>query len=147
MPTQRGVGITPATNKIQIDRYSAIGDSNHVWVEYNRTEDPFAGWKTVFRNKDNYRRPIWIEYDRVDFGEKDLSTAVVRVFARVGGSGTIEFHADAVDGELIAKIPIVAGDEWQDASAAVLKQLKGVHNLFVTMPDGVLMHVDWVQFK
>ena len=147
VPTQRGVGITPATNQIQIDRYSAIGDSNHVWVEYNRTEDPFAGWKTVFRNKDNYRRPIWIEYDRVDFGEKDLSAAVVHVFARVGGSGVIEFHADSVDGDLIARIPVEAKDEWQDASAAVLKQLKGVHNLFVTMPDGVLMHVDWVQFK
>ena len=147
VPTQRGVGVTPATNKIQIDRYSAIGDPNHVWVEYNRTEDPFAGWKTVFRNKDNYRRPIWIEYDRVDFGEKDLTSAIVHVFARVGGSGVIEFHADAVDGELIARIPIVAKDEWQDASAEILKQLKGVHNLFVTMPDGVLMHVDWVQFK
>ena len=58
-----------------------------------------------------------------------------------------KFHADAVDGDLIARIPIEAKDEWQDASAAVLKQLKGVHNLFVTMPDGVLMHVDWVQFK
>ena len=52
-----------------------------------------------------------------------------------------------MDGDLIARIPVNAKDEWQDASAAVLKQLKGVHNLFVTMPDGLLMHVDWVQFK
>ena len=80
----------------------------------------------------------------------DISERVASMEELISAKKEVELdYAAACDRsmELIAKIPIVAKDEWQDASAAVLKQLKGVHNLFVTMPDGVLMHVDWVQFK
>ena len=85
-----------------------------------------------------YRKPVPYETELLATGKliEDRS----RLFA-------VEARILTPDGELIARIPIEAKDEWQDASATVLKQLKGVHNLFVTMPDGVLMHVDWVQFK
>ncbi len=145
VPTKRGVGNTPATNKIQIDRYSAIDKSNLAWIEYNRTENPFEGWRVVFCNNNSYRQPIWVEYDRVDFGNTDLKSAKIYCFSRVGG--TIELRADAKDGQLLSTIKIEGKNEWQEVSAPVTTQVKGLHNLFVNMTSGLLTYVDWVQFQ
>lgn len=145
VPTRRGVGNTPATNKIQIDRYSNIEPTKHVWTEFLRTEKPFDGWKTIFRNHDSTRNPLWVEYDRVDFGEKDLSTATIRCHSQVGG--TIVLRADTQNGPLVSTIKVEGKPDWQEVSAPVVGQQKGVHNLFVSMTSGILVEVDWVQFK
>lgn len=61
-PTFRGVGLTKATEKIQLDRYSRISDKD-ASVVYNDTLNYFDGWKTVLSSKD-----AWIQYNSVDFG-------------------------------------------------------------------------------
>jgi len=145
VPTKRGVGVTKATSQIQIDRYSNIADSNHAWIEFLRTEAPFEGWKTVFRNNDSSRNPIWVEYDRVDFANTKLANIVVRCQSNVGG--TVEVHADSLNGPVIARVDIAGRPEWQDVKSPVLSQLEGVHDLFVTMRSGLLMYIDWIKFS
>ena len=54
-PTKRGVGVTKATSKIELDRYSKIADQNHAWIEFLRTESPFEGWKTVLQEQGIHR--------------------------------------------------------------------------------------------
>ena len=145
-PTKRGVGVTKATSKIELDRYSKIADQNHAWIEFLRTESPFEGWKTVFRNNDSSRNPIWVEYDRVDFGEKPLDSVLVRVQSNVGGR--VEIHADSLEGPVIAvvDIPGKGGGEWQEIKSPVTSQLKGTHDLVVNMRSGLLMYIDWIKF-
>ena len=145
-PTKRGVGVTKATSKIELDRYSKIADQNHAWIEFLRTESPFEGWKTVFRNNDSSRNPIWVEYDRVDFGEKPLDSVLVRVQSNVGGR--VEIHADSLEGPVIATvdIPGKGGGEWQEIKSPVTSQLTGTHDLVVNMRSGLLMYIDWIKF-
>jgi hypothetical protein len=47
IPTLRGVGITKASDEIQVDRYSQISKSG-VSIEFLDTLDRFKGWKTIF---------------------------------------------------------------------------------------------------
>jgi len=138
--------VTKATSQIQLDRYSNIADQNHAWIEFLRTESPFEGWKTVFRNNDSSRNPIWVEYDRVDFGEQPLSSVLVRCQSNVGG--TVDIHVDSLNGPVVASIAITGkdGGEWQEVKSPVLSQVTGQHDLFVTMRSGLLMYIDWVQF-
>ena len=144
-PTKRGVGVTKATSKIELDRYSKIADQNHAWIEFLRTESPFEGWKTVFRNNDSSRNPIWVEYDRVDFGEKPLDSVLVRVQSNVGGR--VEIHADSLEGPVIATVDITGKNvEWQEVKAPITAQMNGVHDLFVSMRSGLLMYIDWIKF-
>ena len=144
-PTKRGVGVTKATSKIELDRYSNIADQNHAWVEFLRTEAPFEGWKTVFRNNDSSRNPIWVEYDRVDFGSKELGSVLVRCQSNVGGR--LEIHADSLQGPVIATVDIPGKNvEWQEIKAPISAQMNGTHDLFVTMRSGLLMYIDWIQF-
>src|SRR5690606_39974562 len=52
LPTLRGVGISSAYNKIQIDRYSDVGGSG-VDFQYLDPQDTFQGWMLVFRSEEH----------------------------------------------------------------------------------------------
>lgn len=144
IPTKRGVGITAATDTIQIDRYSQIGEKN-VKIDFINSDRPFDGWKTIFWNTDEYRGKMWVTYDRVDFGEKDLSNVVVKCLSKAGGM--LEIRADSATGPVLANLPVKATTAWSEQVVPVQNQVKGVHTLYVGMTNGSHIEVDWVKFK
>ena len=62
IPTLRGVGITDASKKIQIDRFSLISGKG-ASTTFLDTLNRFEGWKTIFNTAD-----AWVQYNSVDFG-------------------------------------------------------------------------------
>jgi hypothetical protein len=138
IPTHRGVGITNAIDKIQIDRYSLIS-GNGSEVTFLDTLNTFAGWKTILSGNG------WVQYNAVDFGKNKWKNAEALASSKTGG--TIEIRLDGADGLLLAKVKVPAGEGWKPVSAKLLKADKGVHNLYVLLKDGGPVEVDWVSFK
>lgn len=144
VPTFRGVGTTSAKANIQVDRYSDMKD-RYVKVEFLNADEPFEGWKTIMWNTTEEKTPAWISYDRVDFGSGDYNAAAIRVNSLAGG--VIELRADAVDGPVIATIPVEGRKGWTEQVAVASEKIKGLHNLYVLMTSGSHIEIDWVSFK
>jgi beta-xylosidase len=139
IPTLRGVGITPATNKIQIDRYSLKSEKG-VSVTFLDSLNYMGGWKTMLANKD-----AWIQYNSVDFGKNKLKTVNLRASSKTGG--TLQIRLDNINGPVIAKIEIPKGKEWNLATTILSKTYFGIHNLVVQLQDDNNIEIDWVSFK
>jgi len=138
IPTLRGVGLTIATNQIQIDRYSKISDSG-VSVVLIDTLNTFLGWKTLLEKQN-----AWIQYNAVDFGKEKLKKVKINALSKSGG--TIQIRLDKADGVIIAEIKIPENLEWKIIEAKVSKIKKGKHNLFVILKDTNPVEIDWIQF-
>ena len=145
VPTQRGVGITKATDLIQIDRYSELMECRNVEIAYVNADRPFDGWKVVYSNSSQDKGPFWARYDRVDFGKDKCSYVEARIHSLAGGH--LEVRVDAPDGELLTTITVPGHEGWQDVKAALDSCPAGLHNLYVAMTDGSRIDVDWVSFK
>jgi len=138
VPTSRGVGISKATNKIEIDRYSIKSDTS-VAVALQDTLQPFNGWNTVMNKKND-----WIQYNSVDFGEK---LKKVQVNAKSEKGGTLEIRLDKADGPLIAEVKVPKGSNWKTIETKVSNYQTGIHNLVVLLKDENKTEIDWVKFE
>ncbi|MBS1655399.1 MAG: family 43 glycosylhydrolase, partial [Bacteroidetes bacterium] len=138
IPTLRGVGITKATNEIQVDRYSEIS-SDGVSVEFIDTMNHFGGWKTIFNKAGG-----WLRYNSIDFGNKKLKTFVAK--ARSESGGILQVRLDKPGNPLIATIRIPPGKEWQSIKTSLLFYQPGIHNLVLSCGDTSAFEIDWVRF-
>ena len=134
-PTLRGVGISDATKKIQIDRYSAI--SKNADIQYLDTTNYFKGWAT------NFQKGSWVRYNKVDFS-KVGSQATLMV--KADGKATLSIRVGSADAKPIAVAKIKRSTPWALINVKAKGMPKGVTDLFVTCEDGSAS-VDWVQFK
>jgi hypothetical protein len=139
IPTLRGVGISPATDKIEIDRYSRISDTG-ASVVFMDTLNTFAGWKAVFDSGE-----AWIQYNAVDFSGKKVKS--VHVKAMSGAGGTLLIRLNRPDGPLVAEVHVPKGTEWTTVKKCRIKIEPGVHNLIVTLKDKGPVEVDWIRFE
>ena len=138
-PTFRGVGITDALKKIEIDRYSKISN-NGVSIAFIDTLNTFKGWKTIL-DKQN----AWIQYNTVDFGNEKLKSVNVQTLSQTGS--TLQIRIDKADGILLAEVKISKGAGWNTVETRLSKYQKGIHNLIVVLKDKNPVEVDWIQFK
>lgn len=138
IPTLRGIGISDATNTLQIDRYSKISakGANVYFIDSTNT---FKGWKTVF-NQSN----AWIQYNTVDF-HKPFKYAKLCVKAPAGAA--IQIRVGGLNGTLIASLPIPKGKEFTIIKSPVLKLPSGIHHLFVMSKDNRRVEIDWLGFE
>lgn len=139
LPTKRGVGLTAATQQIQIDRYSKISDTGAA-IALLDTLNTFAGWKTIFTAKG-----AWVQYNSVDFGKKKIKTVQVRARAENGGS--VQLRLDKADGQVISEVIIPKSSNWTNVDTKVSDLLPGIHNLFVVLKDNNSLEVDWIRFN
>ncbi len=137
VPTLRGVGLTPAASKIQIDRYSAISPEG-ISVEFIDTSNRFKGWKTRFNTEKS-----WLKYNAIDFGGKKSKFVLISASSERGGA--VEIRLDHADGPLIATIPIPAGNEGI-VKTKILKKYTGIHNIVVVSTGAQPVEIDWIQF-
>lgn len=139
IPTLRGIGITKASSKIQIDRYTAISN-NGTSIAFIDTSNHFLGWKTIFSQAGS-----WVQYNSVDFGKKPLKTVTVKTVAPAGS--TLQIHAKSINGTVFAEIKIPAGSNWKELKINVLKFIPGIQNLFIVSKDGKPAEIDWIRFE
>jgi hypothetical protein len=139
IPTKRGVGVTGASQKIEIDRYSYVSQEG-VSVAFLDADNTFKGWKTIL-SKQN----AWIRYNAVDFGSKKLKSVQVSAMSQSGG--TFQVRLDKADGLLLAEIKVPKGSVWNTVNTRLSKYQKGIHNLVVVLGDASLVEIDWMSFK
>lgn len=138
IPTLRGVGLTNAFQKIQIDRYSLKSNEGSS-IAFIDTLNKFGGWKTIFDTAN-----AWVQYNGVDFGNKEFESTNVRALSKTGG--TLQIRLDNVDGPVIAEVEIPKSTEWNIFSSSLLKYQQGTHNLIVLLKSNNV-EIDWVSFK
>jgi hypothetical protein len=166
VPTLRGVGITLATSRIQIDRYSdcagnarmtiarparrggadpgapvpnTITTPEGVVIAYLDPRNFMGGWKTILSRKD-----AWIRYNAVDFG-RDLKS--VNIQARSENGATIDIRLDKPDSAPIATAAIGKLDDWKTASARLDTVPTGKHDIIITLTSPTPVEIDWISFE
>ena len=155
IPTLRGVGITEATARIEVDRYSAVGGiaAPHSQREtavtaFNDTLQPFRGWHVSLPAK-----CAWVQYDDVDFSMLRQG-AYVLAYVRAGANTELSLK---VDGRQVARIPVTVitergpfrrdqSGQWLTLTAPLSFVPQGTAPLVVTC-EGEGADVDWVQFR
>ena len=133
-PTLRGVGITKACERIDIDRYSKLLEN--ATIDFLDQKSPFLGWKTLFKKKGD-----GVVYERVDFGNDGVTEVVVR--AKAASSGKIVVESE---GKRIAVISIPKSSSWQDFRTSVLFSPKGINDIKVWLMNGSRIEIDNIGF-
>jgi hypothetical protein len=138
-PTFRGVGLTDASKQIQIDRYSRISDKG-VSVSFIDTLNTFAGWKTVFNEKN-----AWVQYNKVDFGKKKYKSVIIKAISQKGG--ILQLKLNSANGPILAKINLPESKEWKETKVLISGLKQGSHNLFLSSENNNVVEVDWIKFE
>ena len=137
-PTFRGVGLTGADKKIDIDRYSAKSETGAA-IALIDTVNTFTGWKTILD-----KPGAWIQYNSVDFGNEKLKSVQVNAASKTGG--TVEIRLNKADGPVLAEVKIAKSDDWKVSKAKVSGVQPGVKNLVFVSKKGEPVEIDWVKF-
>ena len=139
LPTLRGVGITNATTKIEMDRYSSKSETGSSVILLDSL-NTFNGWKTVFNDKN-----AWVKYNFVDFGNNKLKWVQIKALSEKGT--TFQIRLDNVNGPVIAEIKVPKSKNWNIIDAKISKFWEGIHNIVVAQKENNQAEFDWVQFK
>lgn len=139
IPTLRGVGVTNASNKIQIDRYSLKSNEGSS-IAFFDTLNTFGGWKTILDTAN-----AWIQYNSVDFRSNKFKSVKVRALSNTGG--TLQLRLDKTDGPVFAEVEIPKETEWKVVNFPLSEFQPGIHNLIVLLKDDRNVQIDWVSFE
>lgn len=139
IPTERGVGITDASARIEIDRYSNISESG-IAIAFNDSNNTFKGWKAVFKEKD-----AWIQYNSIDFGEGNYKEITLRINAKDGGC--LKLFLDSMKEDKIAEAIIPPDEKWQIVKTNVHSIKSGIYNLIIVSCKKSNLEIDWLTFK
>jgi len=137
-PTLRGVGLTSASQKIQIDRYSHISDKG-ASVTFLDTLNTFAGWKATLDTTN-----AWVQYNSVDFGNTKLKFIKIKALSQKGA--VLQVRLNNSNGPVIAVVEISKSSEWNTFNAPLSEFHAGVHNLVLQLKDNNV-EIDWVSFE
>ncbi|HEY3388514.1 MAG TPA: family 43 glycosylhydrolase [Prolixibacteraceae bacterium] len=138
-PSLRGVGLTRATNKIEIDRYSSKSETGSS-VAFLDSLNTFKGWKTVLNRKN-----AWVKYNSVDFGKEKLKSVQVKAISEKGS--TLQIRLENVDGPVIAEVKVPIGASWNIVEAKLSKHQTGIRNLVIMLKDENPINIDWIKFQ
>jgi beta-xylosidase len=139
IPTWRGVGLTDARKKIQIDRYSAISVKG-ADITYLDKRNKQKGWKTVLNRKDG-----WIRYNGVDFGDENWKSVQIKALSKKGG--VVDIQIGKLDGPTIAHVEILKNEDWINVKSPLSEIPSGIHNLVVMLHKGKKVQIDWIRFE
>ena len=136
IPTLRGVGVTPASDRIQMDRYSAI---YHVatGIDFLDPAKPFDGWFVHLG-----RAGAWVRYDEIDFGEAVPPAVTFRYKA----DGKAKVSLWLSDDVTLGSFDLPAARKWKEVTLPVAGTATGVRNLKFRVDEGGL-DLDWLSFQ
>lgn len=139
IPTLRGVGITPATHKIQIDRYSVISTTGAA-ISFNNPEKTFDGWKTELTKENG-----WVRYNDVDFGDAALKGVTIRASSESGATLEV-IMTNSIETKRFS-VTIPASNDWNLVETLVDDLPSGIQHIKVVLTSENTAYVDWVQFN
>lgn len=139
IPTFRGVGITKVTQKIEIDRFSAISSDGGL-IDFLDDQNKTEGWKTILDEED-----AWVQYNSVDFSNLDLTSVNVKASSESGG--VLEIRIDKVDGPIVAKVEITQNINWNITNSTLSEIPSGIHNLYIVLKGEKPVEIDWISFE
>ena len=151
--TLRGVGINAATERIEIDRYSAASDG--VTDELIDTVNTFRSYMATIPAKG------WLKYSDIDFS--CLTDGYLVISAKAADNTSFYIREKTPDGKILAKIDMTVkpeqpagmpamfrrdfSNQWLTNTAALEFTPKGVTDLVITVEGNAPVSVDWIQFK
>ena len=155
-PTIRGVGVTPSTSRIEIDRCSASSDE--VGILSIDTLNRFRGWFATLPQKGS----SWVRYDDVDFS--GLTDSYLIVCAKAADNTELFVREKSAKGKVIAKVKMTVKSEitrpgmptplrrdqsnqWLTLTVPLEYTPKGVTDIVVTCEGEAEVCIDWLQFK
>lgn len=138
-PTLRGVGLTNAKSKIQMDRYTSISDQG-ASIDFVDAKNKFEGWKTILDKKG-----AWIQYNSVDFGEHPVVKAKANVKSKTGG--VLVLKTTESGNAIVSRIEVPKSEGWIVVEAPVIKAPAGVKNLIMTLEGDSNIEADWISFE
>ena len=152
--TMRGVGINQATERIEIDRYSAA--SQDVTTQLIDTVNTFRSFQATLPAKGS-----WLRYNDVDLA--CLTDGYVLINAKAANNTKFYLREKNAKGKIIAKFDMTVkpempagtpamfrrdfSNQWLTLTAPLEYTPKGVTNLVITVEGDAGISVDWVQFK
>ena len=139
IPTLRGVGLTKAADKIQIDRYSSISEAG-TDIAFLDTANTFGGWKTILSNKD-----AWIKYNSVDFGQNNWK--FIKLRAKATNGSKLEIHIGNPGAFVSTKVSIPKNANWQIVSAKIKDVPEGIQNIGIILRASGITEIDWMMFE
>ena len=139
IPTLRGIGVSEATNEIQIDRYSKISEKG-ASIAFLDSTDVFKGWKTDFSETD-----AWIQYNEVDFGNSPLQHLIIKSKSETGGR--LEIRTNSLEGKVLSEVELSETPDWQEIKVPVQKEVSGIQNLFIISKANKAVQIDWIKFE
>ena len=139
IPTLRGVGITDATKKIQIDRYS-LKSNKGAAIAFLDTLNNFGGWKAILDTAN-----AWMQYNSVNFENNKFKLVTLRTLSKTGG--TIQIRLDKINGPIVAQIEIPKINNWKIINASLSEYKPGIHNLIVLLKNDKNVEIDWMSFE
>jgi len=139
IPTLRGVGLTDALGKIQIDRYSKKSDEGAT-IAFLDTLDTFKGWETILHGD-----KAWVRYNSVDFGNTGVKSIKLKTLSDTGG--IVEIRLKSVEGPVVSEVKIPAGKEWKTITLSLIYEITGVQDIIVSLKDDVRVEIDWLSFE
>ncbi|QDH81073.1 family 43 glycosylhydrolase [Echinicola soli] len=137
VPTLRGIGVTKMTDRIQIDRYSALADKG-ASIAFLDNKKPFQGWMVELENG------AWVKYNRISFHEK-IHTVSIRIMA--SKAGKLALYSGNEKGQLLAKVRFSGGDNWEMIQKVITDDISGIHDIVLVNEEGGKVAVDWVKFE
>jgi hypothetical protein len=139
VPTRRGIGVTPASQEIQVDRYSDISKQG-VAVDYLDTVNRMKGWKVILNENE-----AWVRYNSVDFGKRKIKSLNIKAKSKQGSR--LEIRLDKKDGVLLSSIDIPENTNWQVSKSTLAAVPSGKHDLFIILENSNVAEIDWVSFQ
>ncbi|MDR2496051.1 MAG: family 43 glycosylhydrolase [Tannerellaceae bacterium] len=136
IPTLRGVGITDARSRIQLDRYSALSPSG-ARIDFVDKANTFEGWQTILSAPG-----AWVQYNKVDFGKIRAEKIIARVASPTGGRLIV--RAGGSEGPTVAEIDVPKDTVLTRIAAPIVSLPKGVHDLHVSLAGEGTVSVDWI---
>ena len=136
-PTFRGVGISPATKRIEIDRYSAISHQGTT-IGFLKEDSPFEGWYVSLG-----RKGCWVRYDNVEFGETSPESILVSYSAPKEADITIWLGEE----EHLGPFSLKSTAGFETMKLPLGKGVTGLQNLKITLDSGEDLKIDWIRFE
>jgi hypothetical protein len=139
IPTLRGVGVTDARSKIQLDRYSSLSQTG-ASIAFLDGANPFDGWKVILNGNGTF-----VRYNRVDFGYNKCTRIRMRVAA--GAEGKLSVRTGGAGGSVIAEAPVKSVAGWTEITSPLTDCPSGIHDLYVSLNGTAPVEIDWVSFE
>lgn len=139
IPTLRGVGITQATDTIQLDRYSRISKSG-VTIAFNDTTNYFAGWNTILSQKN-----AEVQYNNLFIESAKYRTIQIKYKAEQGT--LLKIHLQGKTNSILKELKIPDSANWTNLSIPLKGIKSGIYHLTICNKKNKPIEIDWVQFN